>query len=644
LITRSFPPARARKKTAAFLLAAMSFAATLWNFACPAAAATSSSPDHGPRRVLMIFSEAKDLPGNIMIEQAFRAELQRLSPGPVEFYAEHMDASHFANKELYRIFRDYLAAKYQGEPLDLLMVFLGRDFKLAEDLPPDVFPKVPAIFVTASEMEVPQALVQSGIAGIVQRYDPAATINLMRQLQPDLEHIVVIGGTSESDARTLGRIEAVSRAAQGIRFEFWTNRPMKELIEPASELPAGTALLLSTVLSDASGQTYYMSQAAQFLSPYASAPIYALGGSAIGSGALGGAAINPANVGRDAAATAARALAGNLPEPRITIRTNITGMVDWRQLQHWGISPRRVPADCVMQNRPKSLWEEHRRTISLILAVLLAQAITIAALLVQRSQRRRAETEIQRQRTELAHASRLSTMGQLASSLAHEINQPLGAILRNAEAAELFLDRDKPDLAELRAIVADIRKDDQRAGGVIDRMRSLLKRQKLDSTQLDVRELLEETLALARPDARLRHFQLTLDAPALIPRVRGDRVQLQQVLLNLILNAMDSMTSSRNGDSTDKIVVTASPDNSGSVEISVSDCGEGISADKLPRIFEPFFTTKPNGMGMGLAISKTIIEAHGGTIRARNNPDHGATFSFTLPVQKAAERPDPIIA
>lgn len=593
----------------------------------------------GAKRVLIVFSEGKDLPGNILLEQAFRTQLQQESPAPVEFYTEHMDASHFANKELYRIFREYLAAKYAGESMDLLMVFLGRDFKLAEELPPDVFPKVPAIFVIGTEMEVPESIRHSGLAGIVQRFDPAGTIALMRQLQPDLQRIVVIGGVSESDRRTLGRIEETTRATAGLEFEFWTNNTLKELFEPLSELPAHTAVLLSTILSDATGQTYYMSQSAELLAPTGSAPIYALGGGAMGHGALGGAVIDPVSVGREAAFIAAKALKGAPPHPRITIRTNVTRMIDWRELQRWGINAARVPADCVVQNRPKSLWEEHKRTITVTVSVLLAQAITIAALLLERTQRRRAETEIERQRAELAHATRVSTMGQLASSLAHEINQPLGAILRNAEAAELFLQKEKPDLGELRAIVSDIRKDDERAGNVIDRMRSMLKRQKLERATLNVRELLEETLALARGDAAARGVQITLDAPATLAPIPGDRVQLQQVLLNLILNAMDAMSQAGNGKGEGRIFVRATQEDHGGIEITVRDFGEGIHPESLPRIFEPFFTTKPNGMGMGLAISKTIIEGHGGSLRARNNPDGGATFSFTLPADKPAAPP-----
>ena len=245
------------------------------------------------------------------------------------------------------------------------------------------------------------------------------------------------------------------------------------------------------------------------------------------------------------------------------------------------------------------------------------------------TERKQAELEIVQQRNELAHVGRVSTMGQLASTLAHELNQPLGAILRNAEAAELFLQSDPPDLVEVREILADIRKDDQRAGEVIDRMRALLKRRGLEHTTLDIAELVAEVVPLVHPDAVSRRVRLDIEVPRNLPPVRGDRVHLQQVLLNLILNGMDAMgevpAEAR------RLTVRARQADAGTIEVAIADAGHGVPAEKFARLFEPFFTTKPNGMGLGLPISSTIITAHGGRIWAENSPA-GATFYFTVPV------------
>jgi len=245
------------------------------------------------------------------------------------------------------------------------------------------------------------------------------------------------------------------------------------------------------------------------------------------------------------------------------------------------------------------------------------------------TERKQLELELQQKRNELAHVARVSTMGQLASTLAHELNQPLGAILRNAEAGELFLQGPSPDLDELRAILADIRKDDQRAGEVIDRMRGLMKQRKDAKCPLDLNLLTSEVVNLVRPDADKRQVRILLDFDTALPTVFGDQVQLQQVLINLLLNAMDAL----NDTTQDKRFVTVSMRPVGvMVEVAVGDNGPGIAEEKIPQLFEPFFTTKHKGLGMGLPISRGIIEEHGGRLWAKNNDNGGASFFFSLPV------------
>jgi two-component system sensor kinase FixL len=253
----------------------------------------------------------------------------------------------------------------------------------------------------------------------------------------------------------------------------------------------------------------------------------------------------------------------------------------------------------------------------------------------RRHQRELQDLERTRQhQAELAHVARVSNMGQLASSLAHELNQPLGAILHNAEAAELFLQDPSPDLDELRAILADIRKDDQRAGAVIDRMRGLMKRREVERRRLDLNLLAGEVVALVRPDAEMRRVRLALETDPDLPPVHGDRVQLQQVVLHLLLNALDALSD--NPPESPLVTVRTQPAGT-TVEITVSDNGHSIAADKLWRVFEPFYTSKTNGLGMGLAISRSIVEAHGGRLRAESNANGGATFIFTLPAAEGGE-------
>jgi two-component system sensor kinase FixL len=247
--------------------------------------------------------------------------------------------------------------------------------------------------------------------------------------------------------------------------------------------------------------------------------------------------------------------------------------------------------------------------------------------------RKRDEAEMLRLQADLAHAGRVSTMAQLASGLAHELNQPLGAILRNAEAAQLLLQSSPPDLEEVRAILADICKDDHRAGEVIDHMRSLLKRRGQERAELDFAELVNEVVVLLQPDAGSRKVRLAVEVPATLPPVRGDRVHLQQVLLNLILNGMDAMADVPAGQR--RLVVRARQVDARTVEAAIADSGRGVAPAKLERLFEPFVTTKPDGLGLGLPISASIVAAHGGRIWAESGPA-GATFFFTVPVSGEA--------
>lgn len=247
--------------------------------------------------------------------------------------------------------------------------------------------------------------------------------------------------------------------------------------------------------------------------------------------------------------------------------------------------------------------------------------------------RRRSEMEGQRLRQDLAHVGRVSTMGELTASLAHELNQPLTAILSNAQAAQRILASDKADLADIRDILGDIVEDDKRAGDVIRRLRGFLKKSNLELSTLDIGELVSQVARLVSSDAILRNVSIRLELAPGLPPVCGDRVQLQQVILNLLMNGLDAMRESSEGERT-LVLRTLRADPPASVVVAVEDSGVGIDEADLDHVFHAFYTTKPEGLGMGLAIARSIVEAHGGRLEARNNPERGATFSFTLPAVK----------
>jgi two-component system sensor kinase FixL len=237
--------------------------------------------------------------------------------------------------------------------------------------------------------------------------------------------------------------------------------------------------------------------------------------------------------------------------------------------------------------------------------------------------------EGQRLRQDLAHVGRVSTVGELTASLAHELNQPLTAILSNAQAAQRILDSDRADLAEIREILGDIVEDDKRAGEVIYRLRGFLKKGTLELSALDIGELVSEVAPLVSSDAIIRNVVIRLELAPGLPPVCGDRVQLQQVVLNLLMNGLDAMRESGAGERT--LVLRTFSAGPASVVVAVEDSGVGVPEADLDHVFHAFYTTKPDGLGMGLAIVRSIVEAHGGQPKARNKPEGGATFSFTLP-------------
>ena len=243
-----------------------------------------------------------------------------------------------------------------------------------------------------------------------------------------------------------------------------------------------------------------------------------------------------------------------------------------------------------------------------------------------------AELETQRLHQELSHVARVTMMGELTSSLAHELNQPLTAILSNAQAAQRLLGDGEPDLEELREILADIVADDDRAGEIIQRLRTLLRKGELEFRDLNVNELVRDVARLVRSDAIIKNVSVTLDLAPDLPRVRADRVQLQQVILNLMLNAVDALMS--RPATNRKLLIRTGAGTEGTVNVAVRDSGPGIPPDKLEWVFEPFFTTKTDGMGMGLAIARSILHSHGGRLWAENAPGGGATFTLALPATR----------
>lgn len=265
-------------------------------------------------------------------------------------------------------------------------------------------------------------------------------------------------------------------------------------------------------------------------------------------------------------------------------------------------------------------------TFLLVVLILLHELATLMA---------DSKLAAQRQGHELAHASRLSVVGELSAAIAHEINQPLGAILNNADAGEILLEDSDPPLEEIRKILADIRRDGLRASEVIRHLRRLVKKREMEPEKLDANLVVADVIALLAPESRRRRLAIGSVLPAEPHFVNGDRALLEQVLINLVLNAMDAMESLPPADAARRsrtpIELGVARTRHGEVEVWIRDAGPGIPAARLRHLFDSFYTSKPHGMGLGLSIARSIMEAHGGRIQVENTAGSGACFRITLP-------------
>jgi two-component system, LuxR family, sensor kinase FixL len=269
-------------------------------------------------------------------------------------------------------------------------------------------------------------------------------------------------------------------------------------------------------------------------------------------------------------------------------------------------------------------------TVAIVSAAVLAKAALIGALVMQRRRRQR-EDQMYEEQQRLVHLARVAVVGELSGGLAHELNQPLTSILSNAQAAQRLLQRDHVDNPELREMLDDIVAEDKRAGALIERLRTLLRRESPTLQRLELAPLLQDCLSLVRSKLTAERARVSTRIAADLPDVLGDSVQLQQVVLNLLLNACDALTDAQPADRCIAVDAYREADDH-FVHITVSDRGPGIEVDSLERVFDAFFTTKPTGLGLGLAICRQIVSAHGGRLWATHNEERGATFHLTLPV------------
>jgi signal transduction histidine kinase len=570
------------------------------------------------------------LPANLMMDSGMRANLANETARRIVLYSESLDAGRVAvesrDAELVALF----TKKYSAQRIDVVVTVTKPALDFFKRHGEQLWPGARLVFHGIPDPADEAVPIPPGAVGIINRDDVGGTFDIARRLQPTARRILVIVGVGAGDLQVERRVRRLAPTGAGTpNMEFISGLPLPELLARVASEPADTIIMFLTQFLDRDGRPYRPPDVAQAMSSVSAAPVYGLYETYVGRGVAAGSMASYEDRGRLVGQLVRETLAGTRSAGSSVFTIASRCVADARALEHWSLDAKRLPAGCDVRFAERPLWRQYWWQIALALAIIVGQAMLIMSLLGQHRRRRIAEAESQKRFAEMAHMNRRVSLGELSASIAHELNQPLGAIHNNAGAAEMLIKADPPKLQEVAEILADIKRDDQRASDIIARIRRMMRKTQFEVQDVDLNETVGEALQMVAADATVKGVSLKTELEPGVSKVRADRVEVQQVILNLVLNAIEAMHDQH--AQRRELVIRSRRANDKEAEVSVADSGPGIPDEMLPRIFEPFVTSKGSGMGLGLAISRTIVEAHGGQIHAENSPTGGAVFRFTLP-------------
>ena len=548
----------------------------------------------------------------------------------ITIYTESLDLNRFRGKNHEALLQRYLKEKYQGVPIGVVVAAGAATLELVLRWRSELWPEVPVVFAMVDEIDFGRLRLPDGVTGNIVKVPLADSVKAARTLVPDLQTVAFVGDAWDGLTVYRNWKGEIPIATGGLKVIDLVGQTMAEVRKQVAHLPDRSAIIYSAMFSDGDGTYYPPATAVGLVAEKANRPIVVAAETFLAPGGTGGFVILPGRMGEEAARLVLRILHG---EPASSMAPAMSGAVkpvfNWLQMQRWGVRDSDLPSGSEIRFREPGQWEKYRWQTLAVAAVLLIQAGLIWVLLHERHMRADAERESRNHLSELAHANRQATAGELSSTMAHELNQPLGAILTNAETAELILSSPAPNLSEVKEILADIKRDDIRASEVIDRMRGFLRRAPFEDKAIDLNDAVRKVFDFLSVQASARNVALSFEPSGEPLQVRGDQVQIQQVIMNLVVNSMDAMATIPNGRS---VIGRTEMNGGSSAVVSIADSGPGIPAEKLNEIFDPFFTTKKQGMGIGLSISRTIVQAHKGRIWAENQREGGAVFRLSLPL------------
>jgi signal transduction histidine kinase len=586
-----------------------------------------------PKRVLLLHSFGPNFVPWTFFSGQFREELSRQSPNPIDLYETSLDSARFAQIEEQRPIVDYLLNLFAERKLDLIVTVGAPAARFVQRYRGQFFPSTPMV-ISAQEQRVINKDALTGNDAVVSvALDFPKWIEHILQVLPNTSHIAWAVGASPLERSWTEEFRRASQPFENrVTFEWFNDLAFEDMLKRVATLPPNSAIFYVDLRVDAAGVPLDHELVLERLRERTKAPIFSYVDSFLGRGIVGGPLLSSQEVGRRMANAAVRILGGeaasNIQTPPLSVGTPV---YDWRELQRWDISEARLPVNSIVRFRELAAWERYRWQLGVIFVVLLIQAAMITWLLIERRGRRAAELEARDRLMEVLHLNRTAEAGALSASFAHELSQPLGTIALNAETAVRLLKGPPSELGKLEELLADIQQANDHASEVMRHMRELLKRRReSDLEAFDLNEAISNALHVLVPEAKKRSISVSTNGIQQRLPVRGNRIHLQQVIINLATNGMDAMTDVAAGAR--KLDFHTALIGESSVEVSVSDSGTGIPNQKLSKIFETFYTTKDHGTGLGLSIARTIVEACGGKIWAENQVMGGAVFRFTLPL------------
>ncbi len=581
------------------------------------------------RQVLLLQSFDRGNLSTDYFTSNFRVDLDRLAGSPVNVVQVVVGPSGPVGAPGQAVV-DYIQATFTDRPKpDLIVTVGGPAAVFARQYRRQLFPDTPLLFAAVDQRYLRDAPLGENETAVAVANDGPRLVDEILQLLPQTKQVFMVTGSGQLATFWHRELDEEFRRFHGrLTFVWSDDLSLPEIVRRCASLPRDSAIFFLTFGTDAERGGYADERVLAELHATANAPMFGVHSVFAGSGIVGGTLMSIDDLVRNTADVANRLLNG-APPGSIKVPPQSPGppIFDWRELQRWGIPENRLPAGSVVRYRRPSLWHEYRLAVVSAIGALALQSLLIIGLVYQRRARHRAEIDSRRSLAIAADVSRRETMSALTGSIAHELSQPLTALMSNAQALQAMSMANGPAADTTGEIVADIKAQTLRAKEIIDRHRKMLRTRQVDKTPIDLHAVVSESLALVGHDVRARQIEVAIHLPSNPCIVNGDQVLLQQVLVNLVMNAMDAMAETPWAR---RHLTIRSEVRADDVDVSVGDTGTGVPAHITSVLFTPFVTTKPNGVGIGLTIARAIVDAHGGTIAARNNPEGGATFTVTL--------------